>query len=253
MTTPQPRQRAGSSAGGTIVAPPLPTGRRTVLYAVRELGDATADQVAAELDMTASGARQHLVALEEAGLIAVSNEPASPPGNATLGSAEPAPRPGNGRRRGRPTVTYHVTELADALFPKAYAALANELLGYLDDRGVVDDLFARRREERIKRAARRLAPLGSFRAKVFELARILDDDGYMASAQEQGRGRFVLVEHNCAIADVARRYGQACSSEIEFLRAVLPEAQIERTSHMVEGARHCAYTIDAYTIDRRQA
>ena len=75
------------------------------------------------------------------------------------------------------------------------------------------------------------------------MARILDEDGYLATAQRVGSDHYRLIEHNCAITSVARRYGQACSSEIDFIRAVLPNARIERTSHIIEGARHCAYDI----------
>ncbi len=231
-------QRSGSASGGTIVAPPLPPGRRAVLYAVRRLGDASADAVAAELGITVSGARQHLVALAEHGL---------------LEADEVAPVDAAGRRtRGRTAHEYHVTELADALFPKAYAALTNELLGYLDDESddTVTRLFARRREHRIDVARQRLGRCRSLRAKIFELAEILDEDGYMATAEEIGTGAYRLVEHNCAIANVARRYGQACTSEIEFIRAVLPGASVDRVSHMVEGARHCAYEIRAGRLSR---
>jgi predicted ArsR family transcriptional regulator len=88
-----------------------------------------------------------------------------------------------------------------------------------------------------------LAPKRSLRTKVTELARILDEDGYIATAEAIGRNHFRVVEHNCAIAAVARRYGQACASELEFIRAVLPDAVVERTQHMVAGDRHCAYDI----------
>jgi predicted ArsR family transcriptional regulator len=213
---------------GVSVAPPLPAGRRAVLYAVRQAGDATVEEIADALDITLSGARQQLSALVECGLLAF----------------DEVPRAG---QRGRPRFTYHVTDLADALFPKAYGALTNELLGYLgeDDDGSVDRLFARRREHRIEAAESRLAPLRSLDDKVVELAQILDEDGYMATAETLGRGRFRVVEHNCAIAAVARRYGQACASEIEFIRAVLPEASVERMTHMVAGDRHCGYEIVA--------
>ncbi len=50
--------------------------------------------------------------------------------------------------------------------------------------------------------------------------------------------------HNCAVLDVAERYGQACSSEIAFLRQALPDARVERVSHMIAGAHSCAYQID---------
>ena len=86
-------------------------------------------------------------------------------------------------------------------------------------------------------SSQRQARLGRHRslgAKVAELAAILDEDGYLASYEQLGRDHYVVVEHNCAIAAVANRYGQACTSEIDFIRAVLPEADVTRISHMVE-------------------
>jgi predicted ArsR family transcriptional regulator len=208
-------------------APSLPEGRRAVLYAVRRRGEATADQVAASLDITVSGARQHLSALVEAGL-ASATEVAEPTG-----------------KRGRRALCYSVTPTGDALFPKAYGELTNELLGYLDDEepDTVNRLFARRREARIAGARIRLAGLATLEERVAELTRILDEDGYLASWEATGEGGFVIVEHNCAIWAVASRYGQACASELDFIATVLPDARVERTQHMVEGAKRCAYLV----------
>jgi DeoR family suf operon transcriptional repressor len=205
----------------------VPVGRRVALYAVRRLGDATAEQVAEDLDISVSGARQHLSSLVEHGLVEAHEDRGEPP------------------RRGRPRLTYHVTEMGDLLFPKAYGALTNELLGYVSeaDPGAVDRLFERRRDHRIESARERMGRHRSLEAKVAELAAILDDDGYLASYERLGRAHYVVVEHNCAIAAVANRYGQACTSEIDFIRAVLPEADVTRISHMVSGDRRCAYDI----------
>ena len=122
-----------------------------------------------------------------------------------------------------------------------------ELLGYLveHDAGVVDDLFAKRREHRIEAAQQRLAGQRGLGAKVAELTRILDEDGYLATSERVGPGVYRVVEHNCAIWAVAQRYGQACTSELDFIRAVLPEATVERVQHMVAGARRCAYEVRA--------
>jgi len=210
-------------------APTLPAGRRAVLYALRRRGEATAEQLAEQLEMTVSGARQHLSALTRDGLV------------------DATERPAEGPRRGRRTLVYSVTPAADTLFPKAYGELTNELLGYLteQDAGVVDDLFARRREHRIEGAKRRLAPRRSLGAKVTELTRILDEDGYLATSERVAPRVYRIVEHNCAIWAVAQRYGQACTSELDFIRAVLPEATVERVQHMVAGARRCAYEVRA--------
>ena len=78
-----------------------------------------------------------------------------------------------------------------------------------------------------------------------ELREILDEDGYVATSERLGTGVYRIVEHNCAIWAVAQRYGQACTSEIDFIRAALPDASVERVQHMVAGNRHCAYEIRA--------
>jgi DeoR family transcriptional regulator, suf operon transcriptional repressor len=212
---------------GVSVAPPIPVGRRAVLYAVRRIGDATVEDVAADLGITVSGARQHLSSLAEQGLVEMVEIRDDPP------------------RRGRPRLAYHVSDVGDLLFPKAYGALTNELLGYVAESSddAVDRLFERRRDHRIANAAERLDRHRSLAGKVAELARILDDDGYLASSEQLTRDHFVIVEHNCAIAAVACSYRQACTSELEFIRAVLPEADITRVSHMASGDRRCAYDV----------
>src|SRR5262245_28225345 len=95
----------------TAVGLPMPEGRRRVLYAVRRRGEATADDVARQLEMTPSGARQHLSALVSAGLLDARD----------IASPEP--------RRGRKTLLYRISAAGESYFPKAYGELTNELLG----------------------------------------------------------------------------------------------------------------------------
>ena len=205
----------------------MPEGRRRVLYALRRRGEATAAELAEQLAMTVSGARQHLTALVDEGLVDAHE----------VASHQP--------RRGRPTLAYSVTAIGDDEFPRAYGELTTELLGFLEDEhpDALERLFERRRDQRIDGARRRLAPKRSLRAKVAELTRILDEDGYFATWEETGDGGFRVIEHNCAIWAVAQRFGQACSSEIEFIRDVLDGATVERTRHMASGETHCAYEI----------
>jgi DeoR family transcriptional regulator, suf operon transcriptional repressor len=217
------------TSGRDDSAPELPAGRRAVLYAVRRRGEATVEQVAEQLGITVSGARQQLSALTAAGYVDATEVPAEGP------------------KRGRRALVYTVTDAADAVFPKAYGELTNELLGYVSERDpeLLDDLFARRREQRIAAAQARLARKRGLGAKVAELTRILDEDGYLASSERIAPGVYRIVEHNCAIWAVAQRYGQACSSEIDFIRAVLPGTTVERVQHMVAGARRCVYEVRA--------
>jgi DeoR family suf operon transcriptional repressor len=203
----------------------LSTRGTELVTALKHAGEATAEDLAEDLGVTASAVRQVLDGLAGEGLVAWRAE---------------------ARGRGRPIHLYRLTRAAEPLFPKAYGGLTNELLGYVGDAdpALVDDLFDRRRQRRLEGAQARLAAVGDdVAARVAELARILDEDGYLASFETVGDGTFRIVEHNCAVLDVAERYGQACSSEIAFLRQALPEARIERVSHMIAGAHSCAYEV----------
>jgi DeoR family transcriptional regulator, suf operon transcriptional repressor len=201
----------------------LPPTRRTLLNALKKAGEMGVEDLAVVADLTVSAVRQQLTGLQRDGLVAVGERRAGP---------------------GRPRHQYRLTPAADALYPRAYAELTNELLDYVDeaDPALVDAIFKRRRQRRIEGARNRLKT-GTFAEKVAELSRILDEDGYLAEAVANDDASFTIVEHNCAILGIALRYGQACGSELEFIRAVLPEARVERISHMVAGASHCSYAV----------
>jgi DeoR family transcriptional regulator, suf operon transcriptional repressor len=207
----------------------MPATRRQLLDALKRAGGLGAEELAAVAGISASAVRQQLTALERDGLV-----------HSQRDVAKPSPS------SGRPRQHYRLTAAADALYPRAYGELTTELLDYLceDDPEAINKLFARRRERRIDQAKRRLAQHPELIDKIKELSRILDEDGYLAEVEQYQTG-FWITEHNCAILDVALRYGQACSSELEFLAAALPEAVVKRVAHMVDGAHVCRYQIEA--------
>ena len=201
----------------------LPETRRRILEQIKRGGNTTADAIAAELGVTLSGARQTLTALEREGLLTHVAERGGP---------------------GRPRHVYSLTAAGDALFPRAYAELTNELLEYVEDEDPVllERIFTRRAERRLQRARERTVGL-SFPERVQAVANILDEDGYLADFSRRDDGAFIITEHNCAGLGVALRYGHACSSELDFLRAALPEAEVTRIAHRIQGGHVCAYLV----------
>ena len=211
--------------GEHILEPPLatmPSTRRAILTSLKRHGDREARDLAAELGLTVAAVRQQLLRLDDDGLVTHHRQ--------TEG-------------RGRPVHRYELTPAAEVLFPKRYGDLTTELLGYLggptSDR--VDDLFEQRRQRRLDGARPRLAGL-TLDEQVNELARILDEDGYLADVEPWDDG-WRIVEHNCAILSVASGFRQACRSEIAFIGDALPGAQVTRVSHILDGAHVCAYEI----------
>lgn len=214
---------ADTAAAPTPSLASLPTTRRALLVAMKKRGQASAEDLAADLAITVSAVRQHLAGLVADGFVDHRAERGRP---------------------GRPRHRYHLTDAGESLFPRRYGDLANELLTYVDDEDpeLVERLFERRRLRRVAQARERLAPL-DFPERVEELARILDEDGYLAEVERTDDGAWRIVEHNCAILSVALRYGTACGTELSFLREVLPDATVERVAHMVAGSHHCAYEV----------
>lgn len=201
----------------------LPASRREMLSILKSEGSSGADALAEQLKMTVSGARQHLTALEQDGLIERVSVRGGP---------------------GRPRHRFSLTPAGDALFPRHYGSLSTELLDYVaeDDPAMLERIFARRSQRRLAQAQERVAGRG-FRETVAEIAAILDEDGYLADFREEDDGSFVITEHNCAVLTVALWYQQACSSEIAFLRAAMPDAEITRIAHRIGGAHICAYRV----------
>jgi len=201
----------------------LPPTRREILDLIKRAGDADTEQIAGRLGITLSGTRQHLTALEADGLIAHRQERAGP---------------------GRPKHRYALTEAGDALFPRNYVDLTNELLEYVEaeDPELLARIFDKRAQRRLQRAQARTAGL-PFAAKVRVVAEILDEDGYLADFAPREDGSFIITEHNCAVLAVALKYHHACSTELDFLRAALPAAEVTRIAHRIAGGHVCAYEV----------
>ena len=187
--------------------------RRAVLERIKQVGEDGAEAIADTLAVTVGAVRQLLVSLERDGLIAHRDERAGP---------------------GRPRRRYCLTPRAEALWPKRYGQLANQLLSFVADNDprMVEQAFEARRRRRVLAAQSRLKAR-PFAGQVAGLAAILSEDGYMAEWQKNPDGSFLIVEHNCAILDVAVRYRVACRTELSFISEVLAAAEVERVQHLV--------------------
>jgi DeoR family suf operon transcriptional repressor len=203
------------------VRPMAATTRTEVLRLLKRRGEMSVDDLAAALGITASGMRQQLRHLLADGFVAHREQRGA---------------------TGRPKHLYRLTPAADAMFPRRYGDLVSDLLAVAseDDPELVERMFAKRGARRLEHACARLT--GSLEQRVRALAEILDGDGYLAEV-ETIDGGWRIVERNCAIFDVAMRYGHACSSELDFFRAALPDTAIERVHHMVAGETLCAYEV----------
>lgn len=192
--------------------------------ALKRRGEASAHELATALRITASGVRQHLAALRSAGFVECRQERGRP---------------------GRPVDLYNGTERAEATVPETSGALMLELLEVIEDEDpeLLPRLFQQGRKRRVKDVRDQLRGK-DLPDRVAGLAKILDDEGYLSAFEELADDTYQVTLHNCAIWGVASRYPQACSNELDFLREVLTEANVERINHKIAGAHVCGYQIE---------
>ena len=162
---------AGREPRDVPVVPPITAGRRAVLHAVRQAGDATADEVAAALEITVSGARQHLGALLDDGLVADhGRDPIGPPGP-TRSSATTRPswptRSSRRRTARSPTSCSATSPTRTPRRCRASSPAAATIASPPPPSGWPAATVAQ--------------------GQVDELARILDEDGYLATSEQVSR------------------------------------------------------------------
>jgi predicted ArsR family transcriptional regulator len=209
-----------------------PRTRRGLIERLKQDGAQDASALAEDLGVSAMAVRQHLYALEGEGLVTFEEE------------ARPV---------GRPAKLWRLTPAADRFFPDGHAELTLHLLAALREtfgEAGMERLLAARTAEQIAAYGRRVKPADSLKARLEALARIRTEEGYMAAVERDdsnggtGRGGFLLVENHCPVCAAARTCQGLCASELEVFRRVLgPGVTVERSDHILAGARRCAYRV----------
>ena len=199
---------------------------RILLY-LKTKGPSAAAQIAKRLNVTAMAVRQHLYALRDDGLVTYADEH---------------------RKIGRPARIWRITEKAQARFPDSHAELTVEMLAIIratfGERGI-DRIVTERTRIQTKAYSERLRAAGkSLEARVNALAKIRAEQGYMAEASRTRDGSFLLIENHCPICAAATTCQGLCREERNLFSTVLGEGvSVERTDHILAGARRCAYRI----------
>ena len=197
-----------------------------ILHLLKSRGPQTASQAGAVLGITTAGAQQNLAKLAAAGLIEAEDRK---------------------HGRGRPRRYWRLTDSGHGRFPDRHSDLTLELLqatgAVFGDEGM--ERLIRHREQSTLAAYRvELKFSRSLKDRVRALAELRVREGYMAEWSETKPGEYLLMEIHCPICAAATLCQGFCRSELEIFQDVLgPGARVERTDHILAGARRCAYRI----------
>ena len=197
-----------------------------ILFSLKTRGPAETLALAAALGISRQAALQHLERLVADGLVTHADER---------------------RGVGRPRRIWSLTEAAQARFPDTHAQLTLEMLDAVRaefGEDGVERLIVRREAVTAAAYATALEPLTRLEARVARLTALRTAEGYMAEWSADPDGGFTMVENHCPICAAATLCQGFCRAELEVFRQVLgPDVTVERTDHILAGARRCAYRI----------
>jgi len=215
-----------------------PCGRYILHYLLKQ-GQATAQELATQLEVSPQAIRRHLKDLEAEELIHYSAVQT---------------------RMGRPQHLYQLSPQGrdrlrrNSSDSDSYGDFAVSLLDTLAETVGRDQMSSILRKQWERKAIEYRDHLGngSLKERVAKLVELRKAEGFMAEwypvdAEEilSMGDRFILTEHNCAISNVAESFPSICSHELEMFAAVLPDCTVERTHWIINGEHRCGYLVQA--------
>ncbi|WP_339863970.1 metalloregulator ArsR/SmtB family transcription factor [Paremcibacter congregatus] len=201
--------------------------RARILTLLKQQGPQEAPVLAASLGVTDMAIRQHLYALEEMGDIC----------HCKLA-----------RPKGRPAKLWQLTEQAQTHFPNTHADFSTGLISSIKktfgDQGMEKLLDVRLREQ-VTDYQTQIDADDPLAEKLAALSDLRSREGYMTDILPGDRkDSFLFVENNCPVCEAARVCSGICARELDLFKSVLGDkVSVNRTEHIIKGARRCAYTV----------
>ncbi|MEM7019286.1 MAG: metalloregulator ArsR/SmtB family transcription factor [Pseudomonadota bacterium] len=197
-----------------------------ILYLVKTKGPQTAKVLADQLGVTTMAVRQHLQTLQADNLITYEDRRANV---------------------GRPARYWLLTDESGKRFPDSHAELTLNLLRSAHEvfgEAGVDKLIEQQAQDTLQRYQSELNGCEDLEARLAKISELRTREGYMAEWRETEDGNFMLLENHCPVCAAATSCQGLCRSELSLFQTLLDSmAEVERTEHILAGARRCAYLI----------
>jgi predicted ArsR family transcriptional regulator len=199
--------------------------KKKLLYYLKIMQQAGLEELANVMKISRMAVHKHLAALQKRGLVE---------GLEIRGHV------------GRPRMVYQLTTRSKTIFPRSYSAIASYALDFIErnmGKEAVQKVLQERQNELFDQYYKRLKDL-DFDGRVRQLAKIRDEEGYMAESKKESKngGKYVLFEYNCPIIHIAEKHWEACLAERELFEKLL-DADIDTTHRAAKGDLVCRFAI----------
>lgn len=196
--------------------------RDVILHAIKNLHQASVEDLAAAANVSPVTVRHHLNTLQADGLI-------------TADSVR--------RKVGRPYFVYSLSEEGIELFPKKYFALSSRLLDELKERfptEVVAELFRGVVQRILEEHSGEFEHLVG-EARLNYLVALLNQEGFMARWEAIENG-YRVVEYSCPYLTIGYQHEEICTLDTTLIETIM-QTDVEQHSCMLRGDACCHFVI----------
>ena len=199
--------------------------RKAILERLKRQGAQTAPALSKHIGVTPMAVRLHLYDLAAENLIDFTEQKST---------------------RGRPAKYWNLTQKSQDIFPDAHQALAVDLLNSIKQefgQKGLDSIVSAHSQNQLVNYQSALKSSRALSAKLEILANLRTQEGYMASAKQDGND-WLFCENHCPICSAAKTCTKLCANELWVFQQLLGGGvQIKREEHILAGARRCQYRI----------
>ncbi|WP_373525419.1 iron-sulfur cluster biosynthesis transcriptional regulator SufR [Nostoc sp.] len=214
--------------------------KQDILEYLHKQEKATALELAEVLDVTPQAIRRHLKDLETEELVLYSTSVQA----AGMGRPQHVYQLSRqGRDRLHRTISNRFGD-GHGHFAVSLLDTLAETMGHEEFKWILQKQWQRKAQEYSDRVGS-----GSLRERVANLVEFRKAEGFMAEYHPVDvndaidSDRFILMEHNCAISNVAESFPSICGHELEMFAAVLSDCTVERTHWIINGEHRCGYLV----------
>lgn len=146
---------------------------------------------------------------------------------------------------GRPLYRFYLLSDASTAFGNSNDKMLESLIDFLVESGNEDKVvqFLKKKYKKIEQYYRGQLSKRSGEKRVEELARLRYLENYMPELKKNGRDKFEMLEFNCPIYSISRKFGEACALEEKLFENVL-EMKVETTHTQINGFGTCRFLIE---------
>lgn len=208
---------AANEAGGST--------RQAALALLLRRGEATAADLAGDLQVSVQVMRRHLRGLEDDGLVTSSPAAEGP---------------------GRPSNRWHLTTQGRGEFPDGGQQFALGLLESIAGQMPAETLESLMSQQAAQKAESYRLSIGNgtLRERLERLVELRRREGYVAECTADPDGRSWLIsEFHCSVMRIAERFPCVCDQELQLIRSTFPDCRVDRVHWRLEKGHSCGFRL----------